>query len=214
MNKNTLKKQSLNIVKTVSIIALLSASSTLMASGNHNDEHDSDHGAKKMKSEGHHGSKKEGNDHHGSMMKSGGHHGSMMGDNDHDMSKMNMGSAPAHWMSPKAEAMKKNPVASSSKSIAKGSQLYQTNCAVCHGANAEGDGMAGMMLNPKPANLRAMSGGHPDGDFAFKIREGRGSMPAWKNTLNEKEIWHLVNYIQNLSEPSEKAEGHHAGGHS
>ena len=114
----------------------------------------------------------------------------------HDNKKsMPMG---VHWMSPPAEAAKVNPIKQSNSSVAKGAQLYQQNCISCHGANAEGNGMAGMMLKPKPADLRAMAGYHPDGDFAYKIREGRGAMPAWKNVLQDNQVWHLVNYIQTM----------------
>lgn len=62
-----------------------------------------------------------------------------------------------------------------------------------------GDGPAAATLNPKPANLVAMSGGHPDGDFAWKIKNGRGAMPAWKSILKENQVWDLVNYIQALN---------------
>lgn len=123
--------------------------------------------------------------------------------------------ASAHWMSPAEEAGRVNPVRATASSIAEGKQLFQRNCASCHGENADGQGMAGMMLNPKPANLRVMSGVHPDGDFAWKIRQGRGAMPAWKGSLNEQQIWHLVNFIQDLKNQSdmpgnsESGHGHH-----
>jgi len=104
-----------------------------------------------------------------------------------------------HWMAPEAEAKKENPVTLSSESILAGAELYQSNCASCHGENAGGDGVASRHLDQKPANLRAMSGGHPDGDFAYKIKTGRGAMPAWGNTLSDTEVWHLVNYIQLLN---------------
>lgn len=117
----------------------------------------------------------------------------------------------AHWMSPPAEAAKPNPVKLTEKSVHTGARLYQQYCASCHGANADGKGMTGMMLNPKPANLRDMAGGHPDGDFAYKIREGRGAMPAWKHTLSDQQIWHLVNYIQTLNKkPVANSESGHA----
>ena len=103
-----------------------------------------------------------------------------------------------HWMAPPAEASKKNPVDSSSESIAQGKMLYSQYCSSCHGPTAEGDGPAASALNPKPTNLKMMSGHHPDGDFAWKIKNGRGAMPAWDKTLNDTQVWHLVNYIQSL----------------
>ena len=106
--------------------------------------------------------------------------------------------AGAHWMSPKGEAEKPNPVKADAVSIERGKKSYELLCAACHGATAMGDGAAGAALNPKPTNLKAMSGGHPDGDFAWKIANGRGAMPAWKSVLKEDQVWDLVNYIQNL----------------
>ncbi len=122
----------------------------------------------------------------------------------------------AHWMAPVAEAEKKNPIEANDESIKQGAKLYQLNCASCHGENADGTGVAGSMLEPKPTNLRVMSGNHPDGDFAFKIREGRGAMPSWKGQFDDTSIWHLVNFIQALKEESSqdmKKEHGHADGH-
>jgi mono/diheme cytochrome c family protein len=39
---------------------------------------------------------------------------------------------------------------------------------------------------------------HPAEDFFWKIANGRGAMPAWKNSLSENQIWDLVNYIKSL----------------
>jgi len=107
--------------------------------------------------------------------------------------------AGAHWMSPEGEADKPNPIKSDAVSIERGKSSYFQYCSSCHGAKAMGDGPAGTELNPKPTNLVAMSGGHPDGDFAWKIANGRGAMPTWKSVLKENQIWDLVNYIQQLN---------------
>ena len=108
----------------------------------------------------------------------------------------------AHWMSPEGEAEKLNPIKSDIASIERGKKSYAMLCATCHGVTAMGDGAAGAALNPKPTNLKAMSGGHPDGDFAWKIANGRGAMPAWKSLLKEDQIWDLVNFIQDLKNDS------------
>jgi mono/diheme cytochrome c family protein len=125
------------------------------------------------------------------------------------------GAAATHWMAPEDAAKRKNPVAASAASIARGKKLFQANCASCHGAGGKGDGPAGAALSPKPADLTAMAGSHPDGDFAWKIEHGRGAMPAWKATLSEAQIWDTVNFIQSLA-PRAAGQGEHAGasGHS
>ena len=111
-----------------------------------------------------------------------------------------------HWASPKEAAERVNPIKSDKDSIARGAKTFEISCSSCHGATAMGDGVAGALLDPKPVNLRAMSGGHMDGDFAWKIANGRGAMPAWNSFLSENEIWDLVNFIQNLKNEDASAD--------
>ena len=143
---------------------------------------------------------------HGSMK--GMDHSQMRGMDHGSMTGMDYGSE--HWMAPADAAAKKNPIPADADSIMRGKALFQTNCAVCHGACGQGDGPAGAALNPKPANLREMAGEHSDGDFAWKIANGRGPMPAWKGVLQENQIWYLVNFIRSLVDKKPDA-GH--GGH-
>ena len=125
---------------------------------------------------------------------------------DHGKMKMDgqgdAAAASAHWMAPEAAAKRPNPVKPNNASRARGKKLFAANCASCHGASARGDGPAGAVLKPKPADLAAMAGRHPDGDFAWKIANGRGPMPPWNGQLSEKNIWDLVNFIQSLAKPA------------
>jgi len=111
-----------------------------------------------------------------------------------------------HWMAPEDAAKRPNPVAADRASRQRGRKLFAANCASCHGRAARGDGPAGAALNPRPADLTAMAGQHPDGDFAWKIANGRGLMPAWNGQLSEKNIWDLVNFIQSLAGPKENSQ--------
>ena len=105
-----------------------------------------------------------------------------------------------HWTSPDEALKQVNPVAVDKTSVAQGKKLYFDFCAGCHGDNAKGNGPYAASLSTKPSDLKAMSGGHEDGDFAWKIKNGRGDMPAWKDDLTTDEIWTLVNYIQSLGQ--------------
>jgi mono/diheme cytochrome c family protein len=132
---------------------------------------------------------------------------------DHSKMKMNsqgdMAAMHGHWMAPEEAAKRPNPVMANNASRARGKKLFAANCASCHGAGARGDGPAGAALNPRPADLMAMAGRHPDGDFAWKIANGRGPMPAWNGQLSEKNIWDLVNFIQSLAGPKKNPQRNH-----
>ncbi len=121
----------------------------------------------------------------------------------------------AHWMAPADAANRSNPVSATATSLARGAEIYKANCLTCHGAEGEGDGPAGAALKPPPANLKVMAPQHPDGDLAWKIAEGRGTMPPWKGAISEQDIWNVVNYIKRMSAANDagKDKGHHDDGH-
>jgi YHS domain-containing protein/cytochrome c5 len=106
----------------------------------------------------------------------------------------------SHWMAPKEEAAKPNPVAATEASIARGKELYVEKCAICHGQGGGGDGALAASLEPKPADLTGtVTRMHPDGDLFYKISKGKGVMPAWEPTLSGEDRWNLVNFIRSLS---------------
>lgn len=114
---------------------------------------------------------------------------------------------PDRWMAPENMIHRKNPVALTPESIQRGEKLYSKHCALCHGSEGFGDGPAGKGLKQKPSNLVAMSGMHEDGDIAWKIAEGRGAMPGFKERLTDEQIWNLANFIQSLKKVEEKTTG-------
>lgn len=103
---------------------------------------------------------------------------------------------PGAWNAPEEAATRPNPVEATPESIARGEEIFEHNCALCHGETGQGDGPAAAGLDPKPADLRVMAPMHPPGDLAWKIEEGRGPMPSWKATLSEEQIWDAVNYLK------------------
>lgn len=111
---------------------------------------------------------------------------------------------PNRWMAPEKMAHRKNPTSNTPESIQRGKDLYTKHCTLCHGSEGLGDGPAAKGLKQKPSNLVAMSGMHQDGDVAWKVAEGRGAMPGWKERLTDEQIWDLVNFIQSLKATDEK----------
>ncbi len=100
-----------------------------------------------------------------------------------------------------------NPVKATPKSLYEGRQLYEKNCASCHGKMGNGDGPAGKALNPPPADFtdNVWKHGATDGEIFHVISEGvpGTGMSSWKNTLSEEERWKLVNFIKCFPEMKE-----------
>ena len=106
--------------------------------------------------------------------------------------------AAQEWKAPAGAKAMKNPVAKAA-GIKDGKPLYNTNCVLCHGSAGKGDGPAASALNPKPKSLADEAvQAQGDGELFWKISEGRGAMPAWKQ-LPQNERWSLVHYLRSLA---------------
>jgi len=93
-----------------------------------------------------------------------------------------------------------NPLSSDEATVNAGRLLYQTNCAVCHGASGRGDGPVAIGLRPSPSDFtqHMPPGKHTDGQVYLWIRDGylQSAMPAWGQRLNDQQIWQLVAYLR------------------
>jgi mono/diheme cytochrome c family protein len=100
-------------------------------------------------------------------------------------------------------AKQKNPVAADATSVAAGKEVYEKNCANCHGATGAGDGKMGAELNPKPSNFtdNEWKHGSSDGEIFAVIKDGvKGTgMKSFNSKLTTHQIWDVVNYIRTLS---------------
>ena len=125
-------------------------------------------------------------------------------DADHDEAAEEEGheEGPSHLTGAAGDELE-NPVEPTEASIARGKEVYANSCSVCHGDTGKGDGPGGKGFDPPPANLGA---DHvqvlTDGALFTIIHngvEGTG-MPGFEDTLEEEDIWNLVNYIRTLKE--------------
>lgn len=105
--------------------------------------------------------------------------------------------AAAHeWMAPKNAASIKSPILADSHSKARGKLLFLDNCASCHGENALGMKAKDTGMESDSPNLKKRLSSHTDGDFFWKIQQGRGEMPSFQNSLEDNEIWDIINYLK------------------
>jgi high-affinity iron transporter len=82
-----------------------------------------------------------------------------------------------------------------------GAERFAANCAICHGARADGHGRRQESMIPPPANLTVppWSERSSAARTFLAIREGvpGTAMAAWP-TLSDQQIWQLVAYIETL----------------
>lgn len=99
---------------------------------------------------------------------------------------------------PMAYAGKTNPFGVDA--VTAGSQIFHTNCEVCHGVVGYGDGPAGQALEPRPKNLAELQTIASDDYLFWRINEGKPgtSMVAWKGVLTDEQIWQVISFIRTL----------------
>jgi high-affinity iron transporter len=91
-------------------------------------------------------------------------------------------------------------------SLARGAEVFQSQCAQCHGSLGRGDGPAAAGLDPVPANLAdaaALSTQSPL-DFYRRITIGvvGTAMPSYEATLSAGDRWAVASYASLLRLPA------------
>jgi mono/diheme cytochrome c family protein len=114
--------------------------------------------------------------------------------------------APAPWVAPDDAKKVKNPIPPTPETLMEAEQLFTDNCVLCHGEKGLGDGPGAKTIKIKPANFTdaKLMAAETDGSLFWKMSNGRGPMPSWKDTLTDKERWELVGYIRKLTKDGAK----------
>ncbi len=95
-----------------------------------------------------------------------------------------------------------NPFEGQADAVTAGEALYTANCASCHGNTGAGDGPAAASLDPKPASLRTTVAETEPVYQHWVISEGgaaaglSSSMPAFKGSLSDEDIWRIVTFME------------------
>jgi high-affinity iron transporter len=95
-------------------------------------------------------------------------------------------------------------------SLARGAQVYQGNCAGCHGTLGRGDGPQARGLDPKPANLADWVALRDQSPLDYFRRVSIGvvgtAMPAFEGRLSPEDRWAVALYASVLRLPSPAGE--------
>ncbi|MBE7560243.1 DUF3341 domain-containing protein [bacterium] len=107
----------------------------------------------------------------------------------------------------KAGRLLANPLPQSEKVLVHGRQVYETNCAVCHGLLGDGKKMLSDKYMAQPANLHtARIRQYPDGRLFHVMTVGKGTMPAYGPFLSEDDRWSAVHYLRVLQQSQNATE--------
>jgi cytochrome c len=105
---------------------------------------------------------------------------------------------------------RKNPIKFTEVSVDRGKKIFNTQCALCHGAKGDGKGdlAADMKLNLPDFTKADTLKGRTDGEIFTIIGVGKDPMPGQAGRMTEQQRWNLVNYLRALSgKVPEKATG-------
>ena len=92
-----------------------------------------------------------------------------------------------------------NPVTSTPASVARGKDMYDRHCLVCHGADGRGNGPVGRKFVPQPMELNFdYVQLQPDGQLFYTISHGSIAMPFYRQAIAVEDRWHLVNFIKEV----------------
>ncbi len=101
-------------------------------------------------------------------------------------------------------------LSASVESVALGGELYQANCAQCHGSGGKGDGPMAASLASAPRDFtdQAFMSGYSAAAMFGIITQGVDPlMPAYADQLDETEVWAITDYLRSLTfTPQERPE--------
>jgi mono/diheme cytochrome c family protein len=103
-----------------------------------------------------------------------------------------------HYAITDQDKVRKNPLDFTQITVERGKKIFESQCAMCHGENADGNGEVAqeMKLNlpdfTKPETLKART----DGEVYKIISLGNPVMPAQDKRMRDLQLWELVNFLR------------------
>jgi mono/diheme cytochrome c family protein len=98
------------------------------------------------------------------------------------------------------DAARKNPLRFTDVSVARGKQVFASQCAMCHGDSGDGTGDLAMDMGVKPPDFTKPQAlkDRTDGALFTIIGTGNSTMPGQAKRMSDYYRWCLVNYLRSL----------------
>jgi mono/diheme cytochrome c family protein len=106
--------------------------------------------------------------------------------------------APHTYNISREDKERKNPVRFTDFSAERGKKLFQTQCAMCHGKDADGKGelVEDLDIHPPDFTKPDVLGKRTDGELFAIMGEGSEKMPGQNKRMTERQRWQIVNYLR------------------
>ncbi|MCA1758052.1 MAG: cytochrome c [Bacteroidales bacterium] len=102
------------------------------------------------------------------------------------------------WVVPQEYSLRLSPFEFTEESAEAGRTIYTVSCLSCHGNPGRNNFLRSLSPQPgDPASEKYQL--NSDGDIFYKVSEGRGQMPGFKNVLTQTDIWNVVSYIRTFN---------------
>lgn len=97
------------------------------------------------------------------------------------------------------KAIEKSPLPFTAARLARGRELFNIHCAVCHGADGYGTGIVVRRGFPPPPSYHSdRLRSAPDGHLFDVITNGYGKMYPYRSRVGVEDRWAIVGYIRAL----------------
>ena len=93
-----------------------------------------------------------------------------------------------------------NPLPASDQNLIDGMQVYDMNCAVCHGTLDYKPSLLEHSMYPPPPQIILDPLDDPEWHLYYAIRTGvrYTGMPAWNKALSDQDIWKVTSFLSRL----------------
>lgn len=81
--------------------------------------------------------------------------------------------------------------------LARGEEVFNTYCVVCHGAGMLGDGTVTKRGVPAPPSLlTSAAAARPDGELYWILTYGRRTMPSYESQIEPDDRWSVIAFLR------------------